>query len=127
MWRQSLSSLQACIRIPGQTVQASDPCFEPALQRSPLPFLRKNENSESPFADNDGIDGDVRFMCPKARQDTRIGRRFRWLTQHVGVDQLLHSASVDSESMGTKKSFRGQARSQSPAPSFGGGPCRKRR
>jgi hypothetical protein len=50
-------------------------------------------------------------MCAKPRHDTRIGCRLRRLAQNVGVDQVLHSASVDSESMGTKKSFRGHASS----------------
>jgi hypothetical protein len=40
-------------------------------------------------------------MCAKPRHDPRIGFWFRRLAQNVSVDQVLHSASVDSESMGT--------------------------
>jgi hypothetical protein len=53
---------------------------------------------ESELAENDGIDGDIPLMCAKPRHDPRIGRWFRRLAQNAGVDQVLHSASVDSES-----------------------------
>jgi hypothetical protein len=108
-------------------VETPDPLVEPAFQGGPLPSLGKDKNPESKFAQNDGIDGDVSFMCAKPRHNTRIGRWFRRLAQDIGVNQVLHSASVDSESMGTKKSFRGQANSQSMAPSFFGAARRTRR
>ena len=76
---------------------------------------------------HDGIDGDIRLMCAKPRHNPRIGFWFRRLAQNVGVDQVLHSASVDSESMGTKNSFCGQASSHSTAPWFGGAARRTRR
>jgi len=66
-------------------------------------------------------------MFAKPRYDTRIGRWFRRLAQNVGVNQVLHSASVDSESMGTKKSFCGQASSQSIPPTLCGAARRMRR
>ena len=111
----------------GRQWRRPTPRVEPAFQGGPLPSLGKDENPESQFAKNDGIDGDVWLMCAKPRHDTRIGRWFRRLAQNVGVDQVLHSASVDSESMGTKKSFCGQASSQSMAPSFCGAARRTRR
>jgi hypothetical protein len=64
-------------------------------------------------AENDRIHRDVGFICAKPLYDTWIGRSFGGLTQNVGVDQILDSASVDSESVGTKKSLRGPASSQS--------------
>jgi len=70
---------------------------------------------------------DFRLMCAKPRHDTRIGRRLRRLAQNVGIDQVLHSACVGSEPMGTKKFFCGQASSQSMAPSFRGAARRTRR
>jgi len=112
----------------------SVPCPRPRADSAQSPTPRrtsapgqKDEDPESQFAENDGIDRDVWLMCAKLCHDSRIGRRFRRLTQNVGVDQVLHSASVDSESMGTKKSFCGQARSQSMAPSFRGAARRTRR
>ena len=100
--------------------------LEPAFQGRPLPSLGKDENPESKFPENDGIDGDVWFMCAKPLHDARIRLWFRRLAQNVGVDQILHSASVNSEWMGAKKSFRGQASSQSMAPSFRGAVRRQR-
>src|SRR5205823_1932881 len=82
---------------------------------------------ESQLAEDDGIDGDVLLVSAKPRHYARIGRWFRRLAQNVGVDQILHSVSVDSESMGTKKPFCGQASSQSMAPSFCGAARRTRR
>jgi len=125
--RQQFRPLQPRVRVPGKTVETPDPRVEPAFQGSSVPSLRKDENPESKFAENDGIDGNIRLMCAKPRHDPRIGRRFRRLAQDVSVDQVLHSASVDSESIGTKKSFCGQSSSQSTAPSFGGAVRRTRR
>ncbi len=118
--RQQFRPFQPRVRVPGKAVETPDPRVEPAFQGGPLPSLGKDENPESEFAENDGIDGDIWLMCAKPRYDPRIGRRFRRLAQNVGVDQVLHSASVDSESIGTKKSFCGQSSSQSTAPSFDG-------
>ena len=103
--RQQFGPFQARVRAPGQTMETPGPCFEPTFQGGPLPSLGKHENPESQFAENDRIDGNVWLICAKPRYDTRIGGWFRRLAQNVGVDQVLHSASVDSESMGTKKSF----------------------
>jgi len=63
----------------------------------------------------------------RVRGATRIGRWFGRLAQNIRADQALHSVSVDSDSIGTKKSFCGQASSQSMAPSFGRGARRTRR
>jgi hypothetical protein len=44
-------------------------------------------------------------VCAKPVHDPGIRRWFRRLAQNVGVNQILHRVSVDSESMGTKKSL----------------------
>jgi len=90
--RQQFRPFHAGVRVPGQTVETSDARVEPALQSGPLPSLGKNQNPESQFADNDGIDSDVALMCAKPLEDMRIRRWFRRLAQHVGVDQVLHGA-----------------------------------
>ena len=109
--RQQFRPFQPRVRVPGKTMETPDPRVEPAFQGGPLPSLGKDENPETEFAENDGIDGDLWLMCAKPRHDPRIGRWFRRLAQNVGIHQVLHSASVDSESIGTKKSFCGQASS----------------
>src|SRR5437899_2080756 len=66
-----------------------------------------------------GIGGDVSLVLPQPLDDARVGDRLCGLAQNVGVDQISHSASVDSDSIGTKNPFSGQARSQSTTLSFG--------
>lgn len=125
--RQQVRPFQARVRVPGQTLDTPHARVKPAFQRDQLPSLGKDENSESQFAQNHGIDHDVPLTCSKPLHNSRIGRRFRRFTQNTGVDQVFHSASVDSESMGTKKSFCGQAHSQSTTPALFGASRRMRR
>src|SRR5687767_9010705 len=47
--------------------------------------------------------------------------------QDVGIDQVLQSVSVDSDSMGMKKPLAGQESSQSTSPSLGDGSTRTSR
>ena len=75
-----------------ETVETPGPRVEPAFQGSPFPALGKNENPESEFTENDGIDGNIQLMVAKPSHNPPVGRRFRRLTQNVGVDQVLHSA-----------------------------------
>src|ERR1700733_5759491 len=95
-------------------------CAEPALQRCPLSSPRKDENPESQFAENDGIDGDLRLIRAKPFDYPPIGRWLSRLAQYVEVDQIFHSVPVDSESTGTKKPFGGHERSQLMAASSAG-------
>ena len=125
--RQQLRPFEASVRVPWQTMEALHARVEPAFQRGPFSSLGKNEDAASQLANNDGIDGDVRLVRTEPCHDARIGHWLRRLAQNVGVDEVLHSASVDSDSIGTKKSFRGQASSQSMTPSFGGAARRTKR
>ena len=77
--RQQFRPFQSRVRVPGKTVETPDPSVEPALQGSPFPSFGKDEDPESQFAENDGIDSDVWLMCAKPCHDSRIGRRFRRL------------------------------------------------
>jgi hypothetical protein len=63
-----------------------------------------------------------------ARVDEIVNKRGRhdeapawWVARDIGVYQISHSVSVDSDSMGTKNPFSGHARSQSTTPSCIGG------
>lgn len=99
-------------------MQALDAIVKPLLEAfSPL-SLRQKQNAEPHLAQDDRIDDDILLVTPKPVDDVRVRRRLGDLAQHVRVDQELHSVSVDSDSMGTKKSFSGQARSQSTNPSL---------
>src|SRR5437016_7071068 len=110
--RQQFRPLQPRVRIPGKTMETPGPCIKPTLQRRPLLSFGKNKNAETQFTENDGIDGDVSLVRAKPMHNQRIRSWFRRLAQNVRVNQILHRVSVDSESMGTKKSLCGQASSQ---------------
>lgn len=75
--RQQFRPFQARVRVPGQTVETPGPLVEPAFQGGPLPSFGEDENPESEFPENDGVDGDVRLMCSKLRHHMRIGHGFR--------------------------------------------------
>jgi len=125
--RKQLRPFQSCARVPRQAVETPNSCVEPAFQCSPLSSPGKNENSESQFAENDRIDGNLLLICAEPLNDSNVGQRFGRLAQDVGIDQVFHSVSVDSESTGTKKPFCGQESSQSMAPWLGGAARRTRR
>jgi hypothetical protein len=55
-------------------------------------------------------------MARQPSHHTGIRLGARRLAQNVGVNQDCHSVSVDSDSIGTKKPFSGQARSHSRTP-----------
>jgi hypothetical protein len=57
-----------------QALETSDSRIEPALQGGPLPSLGEDKNSESEFADNERIDGYIRFVHAKPLDNLRIGR-----------------------------------------------------
>jgi hypothetical protein len=110
----------------GEPVETPDPRLEPAFQRGWLPSLWKVENPESQFANNDGIYRAVRLMCTEPLDDTGTGEGLVGSLKLSASDQILHSASVDLHSMGTKKPFYGQAGNNSITPWFGGAARRAR-
>jgi hypothetical protein len=97
--RRLCGPFQARVRIPGQTVQTPDSRVEPVFQGRLPPPLGKHENPESELAGNDAVDGGVWLMCAKPGFDARIADWFRRLAQNVGIDSVLHRASVDSDSI----------------------------
>src|ERR1039457_4703316 len=100
-------------------MEALDTVVEPPLEGRSLLALGQQQNAESHLAEDDGVDRDVLFVGAKPLDHPGIRCRLGRLAQDVGVDQVLHSASVESESTGTKNPFAGQASSQSRAPSLG--------
>ena len=100
---------------------------KPSFQRGSFSPFREEQNSETKFTQDDRVDDDVSFVGAKPIQDTGMGRRFGGFAQTVRVDRILYNLSVDSELIGTKKSFCGQARSQLMAPLICGTVWRTRR
>src|SRR6185312_9194612 len=98
-----------------------DTIGEPSLETISPATSRQKQDSEANFAEDDRIDSDIPLIAPQPRNHASVWNRLRWLAQDVRVDEKLHSVSVDSDSIGAKKPFSGQARSQSTIPSFGTG------
>src|SRR5688500_10924432 len=78
-------------------------------------------NSEANFTQDDWIDCKLALVPPEPLDDRRVRCGPGGLAEHIRVDKVVHSVSVDSDSTGTKKSFSGQDSSQSTSPSFAGG------
>ncbi|HQX47505.1 MAG TPA: hypothetical protein PK555_08865, partial [Steroidobacteraceae bacterium] len=68
--------------------------IEPVFQGRALAAFRKQQDTEPQLAENDRIDRDTPFIDAQPLDDARIRLNLRGLAQDVGVDQVLHSASV---------------------------------
>ena len=59
-------------------------------------------NAEANLAQDDGVDRYLTLVVPQPLDCIGIGRRPSGLAEDISVDQIGHSASVDSDSIGTK-------------------------
>jgi len=59
-------------------------------------------NAEPDLAQNDGINHQFTLVASQPLDCLRIWGRLGGLAEDIGVDQIGHSVSVDSDSMGTK-------------------------
>jgi len=80
-----------------------DPRLEPTFQGSPLPSLGKDENPETEFAQNDGIDGDIGLMRAKPRHDPRIGSWFVASLRTLASTKYFTAHPSTQSPMGTKE------------------------
>ena len=71
------------------------------------------------LSQNDRIDCELCLVGLKPLNDRLIRLRPGGLAEDVGVDEVDHKLSVDSDSIGRKYPLSGQERSQSTSPSFG--------
>ena len=101
-----------------QTVEALDPGLKPFLKPRSSPSFRQKQDSETKLAENDRIDGDFSFVSSQPFNDFRMRCRFGRLAENIGIDEVGHSASVDSASIDTKNPFSGHVSNQSTRPSF---------
>ena len=104
----------------GEGIDDLDARLEPWFEPPASPPLRKQENAESDLTKDYGIDHDVPFVSLEPFDDTSVGASLCRINQGIGVDETLHRASVESDSMGVKNPFSGQLSNQSTRPSFGG-------
>ena len=59
-------------------------------------------NAEANLTQNDGVYRNCTLVVPQPLDCIGIGRKLGGLAKNVGVDQIGHNVSVDSDSMGTK-------------------------
>ena len=106
--------------LPRQTAEPLDASVEPPLETGAPPPAAQEENAEAHLTEDDWIDDDFTLVLSEPVNHLGIGHLLGWLAEDVSVDKIFHSVSVDSDSIGTKKPFPGQASSHSTTPSFGG-------
>ena len=118
---QQLRPFEARVRFPTQAVETPAPRGTSAPARfASLPLPLEDENPESQFGSNDSLRG-VRLMCAAPLDDRGIGLGFGGLTQNVGLDRILHSASAiqsrwarRSPSVGRRAASRSRPGSEEP-------------
>lgn len=110
---------KTCRGVPRKTLHKLDTGIEPLLQLPSAPPSGQQQDAEANLAKDDRIDGDLAFVALQPLEAALIRRGLGRLAEHVGVNEKLHNVSVDSDSIGTKKSFSGHASSQSMTPAFG--------
>src|SRR5262245_3106493 len=96
-----------------QAVQAPDALIEPTLEPRTALSFRQQQNAEPDLTEDERIDRDLGFVPSEPSYHVEVRRDLGRLAQDVCIDEEFHSASVDSDSIGTKKSFTGHARNQS--------------
>ena len=125
--RQQFRPSQTRRRFPRKAMNLLNPLGKPAFQTStPLPRGQKMY-PKSNLTQYDRIDRQVALVSTQPFQHPLLRRWLGCFTEDIGVYQINHSVSVDSDSMGTKKPFSGHASNQSITPSFGAGSRRLRR
>lgn len=99
-------------------MEACNSCGKPSLQFSTARSGWQQINTETNFAEDYWVDSDFTFVVAKPLDDPLLRLRLRRFTQDVGINEICHSVSVDSDSIGTKYPLTGQSSSQSTSPSF---------
>jgi hypothetical protein len=89
-------------KIQGQAGKSGESFLEPAFEFPPFLAGGQKEDAETDFSQNDGIEDQISFVALKPCQNAGARRRFGGLAEDVGVHEVFHSRSVDSEGMGWK-------------------------
>src|SRR5215211_4086451 len=94
--------------LPRQTVQLTDAPRKPRFELRSAAAFRQETNAEPDLAQDDRIDDELALVASQPVDHMRVWIGPRGLAKDVRVDEKLHSSSVDSDEMGTKKSLAGQ-------------------
>ena len=126
-WPDRQRAKRPALRFPREAVQPADPVVEPALEPGATLPPGKQEDAEADLPEDHRVHGDQPFVAPEPGDHHGVRPGPGRFAQDVGVDEVLHSESVDSDGTATKKPFSGQASSQSTTPAFFGDARRTRR
>lgn len=99
---EKLGPAQTDSRIPGEAVHPPHSLIEPALQPRASSAPRQQENPEPDLTQDNRVDDELPLVAAQPFDHPLIGLRLGRLGKDVGIDEVLHSESVDSESMATK-------------------------
>lgn len=83
-------------------MQPLDALIKPALKSITTSTSPQQQDPEADLPKDNGIDNELRFVLAQPTDDPRIGTRLGRLRKDVCVDEVTHSVSVDSDSIGTK-------------------------
>ena len=75
---------------------------EPTLEIRPTLSLGQQQDAKPHLAENNRVHGDVSLISPEPVHHASMRRWFRGLAQHIRINEVLHNASVDSDSIGVK-------------------------
>src|ERR1700720_1146660 len=64
------------------------------------PPAAQQENAEAHLAEDDWIDDDFTLVASEPVNHLGIGYLLGWLAEDISVDEIFHSVSVDSDSIG---------------------------
>lgn len=95
--REKLSPTKRRVGVPRQTENVLNGALEPVIEPGPALASGQKKDSETDFAEDDRIDGDLSLEMPQPANDALIRRRLCRLTEDVGVDEISHNSSVDSD------------------------------
>src|SRR5262249_55064002 len=84
---------------PREALEPADAFFEPGYQSTPSFSWGKQQYAEANFAEDDRIDGELSLMFAQPIHDLDFRCRLGWLGKHIGIDEVDHNVSVDSDSM----------------------------
>jgi hypothetical protein len=88
--------------IPRQALDPPDPLLEPAFKLGAPPTACQKKDAEADLTQDDWIDDDRALVASQPLDDAGVGFGLGRLREDVGVDEVSHSVSVDSESTATK-------------------------
>ena len=88
-------------RVPWNANDSCNTRIKPGFESATALSRGEKMNAEPNLAQNDGINHQFTLVAPQPVDCRGIGGRISGFAKDIGVDEVGHSVSVDSDSMGT--------------------------